>query len=160
MKKQIPQTFVFLLGFILSISLLTLPARALDQPRMQAAKSDLENAVKYLRRATADKGGHRERAIELASQSITAVNKGIDYDRTHITVRPRRNSHADSNNLLAISVLPDQPNMVTAKSYLNSALGNLNRASADKGGYREQAMSLIREAISEVDAGIEYDRTH
>ena len=160
MKKQISRTFVFTLGAILSVSLLTLPARALDQPRMQAAKSDLENAMKYLRKASADKGGHRERAMDLVSQAMTAVNKGIDYDRTHITIRPRRNSHADSNHRLAISVLPDQPNMVTAKSYLNSALGNLNRASADKGGYREQAQSLVRGAINEVDAGIEYDRTH
>ncbi len=160
MKKQISRTFVLLLGVILGVSLLALPARALDQPRMQAAKSDLENAMKYLRKASADKGGHRERAMDLVSQATNAVNKGIDYDRTHITVRPRRNSDFDENNLLAVSSLPDQPNMMTAKSYLNSALGNLNRASADKGGYREQAMSLVREAIAEVDAGIEYDRTH
>ncbi len=160
MKKQISRTFVFLLGVILSVSLLTLPARAVDQPRMQAAKSDLENALKYLRKASADKGGHRERAIDLASQAVNAVNNGIDYDRTHITVRPRRNSDFDENALLAVSSLPDQPNMMTAKSYLSSALGNLNRASADKGGYREQAQSLVRQAINEVDAGIEYDRTH
>ena len=160
MKKQISRIFVFLLGVILSVSLLALPARAVDQPRMQAAKSDLDNAMKYLRKASADKGGHRERAMELVSQAITAVNKGIDYDRTHITVRPRRNSDFDENGLLAVSALSDQPNMMTAKSYLNSALGNLNRASADKGGYREQAESLVRGAINEVDAGIEYDRTH
>lgn len=160
MKKQISQRFVFLLGFILSVSLLALPVRALDQPRMQAAKSDLENAMKYLSKASADKGGHRERAMELVSKAITAVNNGIDYDRTHITVRPRRNSDFDESDLLTASALSDQPNMMTAKSYLSSALGNLNRASADKGGYREEAQRLIREAINEVDAGIEYDRTH
>lgn len=161
MRKQIPGKFVSLLGIILSVSMLALPAHALDQPRMQAAKSDLENALKYLRKATADKGGHRERAIELASQAITAVNNGIEYDRTHITVRPHRNSSdVDGNNLLAVSARPDQPNMMAAKDYLRNALGNLNRASADKGGYREQAQSLVREAIAEVDLGIEYDRTH
>ncbi len=161
MKKQISRTFVSLLGVILSVSMLALPARALDQPRMQAAKSDLENALKYLRKATADKGGHRERAIDLASRAITSVNNGIDYDRTHITVRPRRNSSDyDGNNLLASSAFPDQPNMMAAKDYLKNALENLNRASADKGGYREQAQGLVREAIAEVDAGIEYDRTH
>lgn len=160
MRKQTSRNVFSLLGVILSISLLALPVRAVDQPRMQAAKSDLENAMKSLRKATADKGGHRERAMELVSQALTAVNKGIDYDRTHITVRPRRNSVFDENNLFAASALTDQPNMMAAKSYLSNALGNLNRASADKGGYREQAQSLVREAIAAVDAGIEYDRTH
>lgn len=129
-----------------------------DQPRMQEARSNLDNALKSLKRASADKGGHRERAMDLTSQAITAVNKGIEYDRTHIT--PRTNSDLNEGSLPAVSALPDQPNMVTARTYLTSAIGNLNRASADKGGYREEALRLVRAAIAEVDAGIEYDRTH
>jgi len=58
---------------------------------------------------------------------------------------------ANSNNY-------DQPNMEKARSYLQSALSNLNRASADKGGYREQAMRQVRDAIDAVNDGIEYDR--
>lgn len=159
MKNQVSRIFVSLLGVVLSVSLLAVPVRA-DQPRMQAAKSDLENALKYLRRASADKGGHREKAIELASKALTAVNNGIEYDRTHITIRPRRNSDFDEDNLLAISTPLDQPNMVLARDFLKNAYANLNRASADKGSYRVDAMNLIRDAIVEVDAGIEYDRTH
>lgn len=130
-----------------------------DQPRMQEAKVNLENALKSLKKASADKGGHRERAMTLTSEAIRAVNNGIEYDRTHFTPGRRRN-HDFSEDSLFVSAMPDQPNMVNARSYLESALGNLNRASADKGGYREEAMRLVRAAIAEVNVGIEYDRTH
>ena len=32
------------------------------------------------------------------------------------------------------------------------------KASADKGGYREQAIDSVRDAISETQQGIDYDR--
>jgi hypothetical protein len=129
-----------------------------DQPHMQSAKVNLENALKSLKKATADKGGHREQAMDLTSQAITAVNKGIEYDRTHFT--PRRNSDFNEGSFPVASSLPDQPNMVAARNLLTASIGNLNRASADKGGYREEALRLVRAAIAQVDAGIEYDRTH
>lgn len=151
--------FVTFLSVAFAISLMTAPVRA-DQPRMQAAKSDLDNALKYLRQATADKGGHREKAIELATKALTAVNNGIEYDRTHITPHRNHGTGIERSNLSADPVNSDQPNMTTARTYLNSAWTNLNRASADKGTYRVDAMNLIRQAIAEVDAGIEYDRTH
>lgn len=147
------------LAVIINISLLTLTAQA-DQPRMFAARDDLNNAMKYLKKATADKGGHREQAMSLVSQAITSVNNGIEYDRNNYTPRKRRNSDFGENNFIAANSFSDQPNMVKARDYLNGALDNLNRASADKGGYREQAMRLVRDAIREVNAGIEYDRTH
>lgn len=158
MKKK--NLLVMLVTAVISVSFV-LPVRA-DQPQMQAAKSNLENAMKSLRRASADKGGHRERAMDLVSKAITAVNNGIEYDRTHFTPgRGRRHeSDFDENSLLPASTVPDQPHMVAARNSLNDALGNLNRASADKGGFREQAMGYVRQAISEVDAGIEYDRRH
>jgi hypothetical protein len=128
---------------------------------MHAAKEDLEKAMKSLRKATADKGGHREKAMDLASRAIGAVDRGIEFDRTHFTPgRRRRNTDFDENILLAASTMPDQPNMENARTHLQNALGNLNAASADKGGFREQAIDLVRQAISEVNAGIEYDRRH
>lgn len=156
---RVKRIFVSLIGFAIAGSLMSIPVRA-DQPRMQAAKSDLDNALKYLRQATADKGGHREKAIDLATRALTAVNNGIEYDRTHITPHRNHASNIERSNLSADPVNLDQPNMTTARTYLNSAWTNLNRASADKGTYRVEAMNLIRQAIAEVDAGIEYDRTH
>lgn len=157
MKKK--NLLVFLVTAIISVSFV-MPVRA-DQPHMHNANGHLSNAMTFLRRASADKGGHREKAMSLVSQAIAAVNAGIEYDRTHFTPgRRRRNSDFDANSLLAISVAPDQPNMVSARNALNNALASLNRASADKGGHREQARKHVSDAINEVNAGIEYDRTH
>lgn len=150
---------VILLTAVISLSFV-LPVSA-DQPRMQAARNDLEKAMQSLRKASADKGGHREKAMDLASRAIGAVIRGIEFDRTHFTPgRRRRNIEFDENILLSVSAMPDQPNMENARSHLQNALGNLNAASADKGGFREQAIDLVRQAISEVNAGIEYDRKH
>ena len=48
------------------------------QPHMQAALRHLESAKGELQDATADKGGHRERALNLVNDAIDQVQKGID----------------------------------------------------------------------------------
>jgi hypothetical protein len=53
------------------------------QPKMQAALANLRQARANLQAATADKGGHRERAIELVNQAIDQVEEGMRYDRRH-----------------------------------------------------------------------------
>jgi hypothetical protein len=53
------------------------------QPKMQAALTNLRQARSNLQAATADKGGHRERAIELVNQAIDQVEEGMRYDRRH-----------------------------------------------------------------------------
>ena len=52
-----------------------------DQPHMQAALDDLNNANRNLDQATADKGGHRGKAIELVKAAIDEVNLGIQAAR-------------------------------------------------------------------------------
>jgi hypothetical protein len=54
-----------------------------DQPNMQAAREHLQQARASLERAEPNKGGHRERAIELVDQAIAQVNEGIEYARGH-----------------------------------------------------------------------------
>lgn len=161
MKKQIQKIFTAAMGIVLATSMLALPARA-DQPFMRAAKDNLEDALKYLKKASADKGGHRQRAMNLVSQAIGSVNSGIAYDRQTPNDRRRRKNDAGfGNSFTEVSFNNyDQPNMVKAREYLQSALGNLNRASADKGGWRELSMRQVREAIDAVNDGIDYDRTH
>ena len=56
------------------------PSRA-DQPKMQAALEALQIARRELAQASADKGGHRAKAMELVEQAITQVEKGIAFDR-------------------------------------------------------------------------------
>jgi hypothetical protein len=56
--------------------------------------------------------------------------------------------------------LADQPKMETALSSLKQARESLKGASADKGGYRAQAIRSIDQAIEQVKAGIEFDRAN
>jgi hypothetical protein len=53
-----------------------------------------------------------------------------------------------------------QPEMTAAIQNLREAERNLEAASRDKGGHRVKALDYVRKAISEVEAGIQYDRTH
>ncbi len=52
-----------------------------QQPHMQAAKDSLQEALKHLEQATADKGGHRVAAIKATKGAIEHVEKGIRFDR-------------------------------------------------------------------------------
>jgi hypothetical protein len=54
-----------------------------DQPHMQAALEHLRQARVSLNKATPDKGGHREKAIQLVNDAIAQVEAGIAYDRHH-----------------------------------------------------------------------------
>lgn len=49
------------------------------QPHMWNALHDLQTARSQLNAAAADKGGHRDAAINLVDQAITEVNAGIAY---------------------------------------------------------------------------------
>ena len=65
---------------------LLLPTRAraaADQPHMKAALDALRLAKRELEAASADKGGHREKAIEHVNQAINQVERGIEFDRRH-----------------------------------------------------------------------------
>ena len=56
--------------------------------------------------------------------------------------------------------VPDQPLMQAAKSSLQTAKGELQKALADKGGHRLNALGLVNRAIAEVNDGIAFDRRH
>ena len=48
-----------------------------DQPNMRTALDRLRDAKRNLEAATADKGGHRVKAIEFVNSAIDEVNRGI-----------------------------------------------------------------------------------
>ncbi len=58
-------------------------ALAEPQPRMRAALRSLEAALVELKAASADKGGHRVKAIALTQQAIDEVKAGIEFDNKH-----------------------------------------------------------------------------
>jgi hypothetical protein len=134
-----------LLGFV------AIAAAVPDQPYMRAARANLQTARAELQRATADKGGHRVRAIAIVNNAIGEVNAGIAFDRRH--------NHSSSVTPEALFAgAPDQPHMQNALNALENAKDNLNRASADKGGHRVKALDYVRDAIDEVKKGIEAGR--
>jgi hypothetical protein len=53
------------------------------QPHMVRALYQLRAARSELQSAVADKGGHRERAIEIVGRAISQVEDGINYARAH-----------------------------------------------------------------------------
>lgn len=53
------------------------------QPMMQKAKLHLEEARNELQNATADKGGHRMKALELVNGALAEVNAAIEFDNKH-----------------------------------------------------------------------------
>ena len=116
-----------------------------DQPNMESARANLQNAKANLLTAEHNKGGHRAKALGLVNQAITEVNKGIAFARRH--------NHAET-----FAPTPDQPHMEAALNFLRSARSDLDKANADKGGHRANALRLIDQAIDEVKAGIEAGR--
>jgi len=123
-----------LLGLLLTLVLAGLAsAKPVDQPRMEAARADLQSARSELQLATANKGGHKQKAINLINQAIAAINKGIAYDR--------RNNHGGATTNSPVRF--DQPHMERALDHLKDAKNNLERATTDKGGYRARAITLV-----------------
>ncbi len=69
-----------------SVSILVLMAMSFtsafaNQPHMQAALAHLREARASLQRAIPNKGGHRERAIDLVNRAIAEVEAGERYAR-------------------------------------------------------------------------------
>jgi hypothetical protein len=139
------------LGVFLLISCTVVIAKSPDQPYMEAARGDLLKAKGELQLATANKGGHRSKAIGYVNSAIAEVNRGIQF--------ARQNNHATSglDELFAGATLsPDQPHMQAALDLLKSAKENLDKATPDKGGHRKNAIGYVDSAIDEVKKGIEF----
>jgi hypothetical protein len=58
-------------------------AFAEPQPLMRDALSELREAATRLERADRDKGGHREKALELTRSAIREVEAGMRFDNRH-----------------------------------------------------------------------------
>ncbi|MFY9665009.1 MAG: hypothetical protein WAL67_06070 [Candidatus Cybelea sp.] len=54
------------------------------------------------------------------------------------------------------TALAVQSHMESARSYLQSALSELNQAQSNKGGHRVNAINYTKDALHEVGLGIEY----
>lgn len=149
--KKLRSIFVVAISFIFTVNLLAI---TVDQPFMESAKVNLNQAKNNLNKATADKGGHRNNARNLVNKALDEVNKGIRYDRRN----GQENFSVEEVFTGIETASGDQPYMEKAKKDLEQALNNLNKATADKGGHRNKAIGLVKDAINEVEKGIKFDR--
>jgi hypothetical protein len=77
-------TFVLTAALAACVAYTTIaPAHADAQPKMQAALTALESARASLDAASADKGGHRAKALQATREAIEETRKGIAYDNSH-----------------------------------------------------------------------------
>lgn len=72
-----------LVGLFTALSLTCSISAFANQPNMEAALAALEQAKASLQKATADKGGHRVKAIKAVDEAIVQVKAGIAYDKKH-----------------------------------------------------------------------------
>lgn len=81
----IASTLAVLIG--LSVYSLGRPAQthemAIHEPHMSAAMGHLEQAKAELEKATPNKGGHREKAIQLVNEAMQQVQEGEAYFQQH-----------------------------------------------------------------------------
>ena len=133
-------SFALLVAFVFASYAAVVGAPPPDQPRMRAARVDLNQARAQLQRANNNKGGHRVKAIGYINSAIAEINAGMAFDR--------RNNHAMP------AMPPDQPFMQAALNNLLDAQRNLEAADSDKGGHRKKALEYVGKAINEVNKGI------
>ncbi|MEA2205674.1 MAG: hypothetical protein QOE77_2450 [Blastocatellia bacterium] len=144
-RRRFPSLLAVFLVVVFVSAVVAPATSAADQPRMQAARADLNQARAQLQQAVSNKDGHRVKAIGYVNSAIAEINAGIAYDRRH--------NHAASSASLGI-VVPDQPHMQAALNHLMDAQRNLQAATSDKGGHRQKALEYVGKAINEVNKGI------
>lgn len=75
----------FLLSMVV-VAMMLVPRVSLaaeHQPHMEAALHHLEEAAEELRKAEHDKGGHREKALDLTQRAMNQVKAGMRFDVKH-----------------------------------------------------------------------------
>jgi hypothetical protein len=131
------------------------------QPRMQAALQALQHSKVALERASPNKGGHREAALGLIQQAIDATNAGIQFAAQHptelgVAEPPAAPEGVDGN----VPGSERQQHMHEAMVQLREARVQLHDAKHDKGGYRNQALNFVHQAMLQVREGINFANTH
>ncbi len=131
------------------------------QPRMQAALQALQNAQTEANAAEANKGGHREKALEHIAKAIEATNAGMQYAASHANEAGAPEGPAEAEPVdEEVKGAGGQPHMRAAVVQLREARKQLKDAKHDKGGFREEAMHQTNEAIKQLRDGIRFADHH
>jgi hypothetical protein len=124
---------------------------------MHATLDALEQAKAALQAATSNKGGHREKAMDLIQQAMGEVHAGIEWADQHPTdvgrpLPPSRPEPVPTE----VAGGAEQSNMSKAMISLREARKQLMDAEGDKGGHRARALDIIENAMRQVHEGIEF----
>ncbi len=65
-----------------------------------------------------------------------------------------------SGGILTGTAIADQGHMNSAANHLQMAIDQLNQATPNKGGHRERALGLARQALDQVEEGITWADTN
>jgi hypothetical protein len=110
----------------------------------QAGIAELRIAKGYLEKAGDKWGGYRVRAIATIDRAFKMV--GVSPESTP--------QEMESGNV-------DEPGMMdSGMSSLQTAKGDFEEAGDDWGGRREKALSLINQALNDLQAGIDWAKEH
>jgi hypothetical protein len=81
--------------------------------------------------------------LSLAAAAALAFVAGVAY----------ADGHTAASNVAGPETCWDQPNMQAAKTKLAEAIGYLEKAEHNKGGWRESAIGSARQALAETNRG-------
>jgi hypothetical protein len=127
------------------------------QPKMRATLDALSQAHRELEAASPNKGGHRERALEIVGSAMSEVQAGIEYVNAHPTeigpVEPEAPPEPVDQDVKGAA---NQPHMGQAMVQLREAHVQLTEAKGDKGGHRKRALELIKQAEQQIREGIRF----
>jgi hypothetical protein len=125
------------------------------QPKMHAALNALTRAGAELQAASPNKGGHRERGLQMIQGAISEVKAGIDFANQHPTeLGPPQPPAKNEPVPQQVAGADMQPHMAASMVNLREARRQLAEAEVDKGGHRVRAIEIIDDAMHEVHEGI------
>jgi hypothetical protein len=131
------------------------------QPKMQAALDALNKAQSETQAAEANKGGHREKALERIREAIDAVNAGMAYASSHANEAGEPEGPAAPEPVdEEVKGGENQPHMASAIVALREARKQLKEAKHDKGGSRHRAIEATNAAIQQLREGIRFANHH
>ncbi|HXW92287.1 MAG TPA: hypothetical protein VEK33_17175 [Terriglobales bacterium] len=110
----------------------------------QAAISEMQNAKSSLERAGDKWGGHRVKAIAFIDQALRVAGQPPAASKTEMDSGPK-----------------DEPaEMQSGTTALQNAESDFERSGNEWGGRRAKAMSLIHQALEELQLGIDFAKSH
>lgn len=110
----------------------------------QAAISEMQSAKSSLEKAGDKWGGHRVKAIGFIDQALRVVGNPPAPSKTEMESGPK-----------------DEPaEMDSGRTALQSAESDFERSGNEWGGRRAKAMSLIHQALEELQLGIDFAKSH